>query len=638
MLLSRIWYFAIAAVAATTLVAVLLLQMAFNRQHENVALDELRRDRFEFELMLNLDARSRLSNIAVMSADGEVRSLLRGASGRRGGADAESQERLRNKLDQLNRRLEKTRSLDRRGGTRGDLVFAVSKDGTIVAQLGAGTPPDGASLGAFPLVERALAGFVRDDVWVYNEQVYRMAARPVIDGGQYVGAIVHGKRIDDRLATELSERLNGAGVVFFLRDRVIASHVPAESAITAQNVEGRLREALADQELQGGGRTPTLEVGETGRAVYSLLAGSAAYSDAGYSITRPVARFASPFDAFDEVADEDVAESSGAMTLVGVGALLVFALAMVFVWLERDRPLGRLRRESNDVSARKVERLNVSLFGGGYRRLAIAFNEALDKVTEVAAGAGPARSAANLDEILGPTPSEQPPSFFGFASEAPEGTLGDIPEIPAAPSLPHDTQTVPTGGDPVRARAPAPAAGGPPRIGAPPPPPPQPPPVAKPSPSPAIAPPNAAGPAASPPAGPPPATRSASFGGAAAPEAVSRTEAVRRAPAAPAGMPGFDDEGATMVAQVPSDLLAAAAELGTKPGGTGEDAFRQVFEEYLATKRQCGESTAGLTFERFAQTLRKNREDIMSKHGAEEVRFAVYVKDGRAALKATPVK
>jgi hypothetical protein len=55
-------------------------------------------------------------------------------------------------------------------------------------------------------------------------------------------------------------------------------------------------------------------------------------------------------------------------------------------------------------------------------------------------------------------------------------------------------------------------------------------------------------------------------------------------------------------------------------------------------KRQCGEATANLTFEKFAVTLRKNKDQILSRHGAAKVRFTVYEKDGKAALKATPIK
>ena len=99
---------------------------------------------------------------------------------------------------------------------------------------------------------------------------------------------------------------------------------------------------------------------------------------------------------------------------------------------------------------------------------------------------------------------------------------------------------------------------------------------------------------------------------------------------------GLDDEeedGATMVAHVPKELLAAAAE-----ANEDEAHFKEVFEQFLALKTECGEPTAGLTLDKFKQTLRKNREAIVSKHGAKTVRFTVYKKDGKAALKATPVK
>jgi hypothetical protein len=66
--------------------------------------------------------------------------------------------------------------------------------------------------------------------------------------------------------------------------------------------------------------------------------------------------------------------------------------------------------------------------------------------------------------------------------------------------------------------------------------------------------------------------------------------------------------------------------------------FREVFEDFLALKRKCGEKTDNLTFERFAAKLRNNRDALMSKHHCRTVRFQVYVKDGKAALKASPVR
>jgi hypothetical protein len=70
----------------------------------------------------------------------------------------------------------------------------------------------------------------------------------------------------------------------------------------------------------------------------------------------------------------------------------------------------------------------------------------------------------------------------------------------------------------------------------------------------------------------------------------------------------------------------------------GDAYFKQVYDQFVSVKKSCGENTAGLTYQKFSEKLVKNRDDLMSKTGCREVRFTVYVKDGKAALKATPVK
>jgi hypothetical protein len=64
-----------------------------------------------------------------------------------------------------------------------------------------------------------------------------------------------------------------------------------------------------------------------------------------------------------------------------------------------------------------------------------------------------------------------------------------------------------------------------------------------------------------------------------------------------------------------------------------------VYDEFLRVKTQCGEPTDKLSFEKFAQKLAKNTSDIKKKKpGVADVKFTVYVKDGKAALKAKIVK
>jgi len=58
----------------------------------------------------------------------------------------------------------------------------------------------------------------------------------------------------------------------------------------------------------------------------------------------------------------------------------------------------------------------------------------------------------------------------------------------------------------------------------------------------------------------------------------------------------------------------------------------------VALKKRCGENIDSLTFEKFSRKLRKNRDALISKHDCKSVKFQVYIKDGKAALKASPVK
>jgi hypothetical protein len=131
-----------------------------------------------------------------------------------------------------------------------------------------------------------------------------------------------------------------------------------------------------------------------------------------------------------------------------------------------------------------------------------------------------------------------------------------------------------------------------------------------------------------------------------------------QARAAELGAVPDDDEdigGTTRVMPVSQDLLAASAAqpaesmppvrvTGSRPAPaiaalTDEDQHLQdVFEEFVATRELCGEAADGLTFEKFSVKLRKNREQLVQKLACRTVRFQVYVKEGKAAIKASPVR
>ena len=134
------------------------------------------------------------------------------------------------------------------------------------------------------------------------------------------------------------------------------------------------------------------------------------------------------------------------------------------------------------------------------------------------------------------------------------------------------------------------------------------------------------------------ATVAASPGAAAAQQRLGTAGTVPAAfpsPGAPKAL-GKDEDEQTMVAQPSADLIAATGGHGTVADPAAE--WHQVYEEFLRTKRECNEPTEGLTFEKFQQTLKKNRDALMQRHGCKRVKFSVYVKEGRASLKATPVR
>jgi hypothetical protein len=92
-------------------------------------------------------------------------------------------------------------------------------------------------------------------------------------------------------------------------------------------------------------------------------------------------------------------------------------------------------------------------------------------------------------------------------------------------------------------------------------------------------------------------------------------------------------------APTPADLLGSAARAAPAPAGGGEEGhWHEVFDEFLRVRAECGEPSDGLSYDKFRVKLVKNKEQLVQKYGCKTVRFQVYVKEGKAALKATPVR
>lgn len=102
----------------------------------------------------------------------------------------------------------------------------------------------------------------------------------------------------------------------------------------------------------------------------------------------------------------------------------------------------------------------------------------------------------------------------------------------------------------------------------------------------------------------------------------------------PAPAPAFNDE----LAPAPDLGDSDSVSLADVGGEDREGYYRKIYDEFVETKAACGESTEGFTYEKFAKKLRKQSDNLLSRDDVKDVQFSVYVKDGKAALRAKVIK
>jgi hypothetical protein len=69
------------------------------------------------------------------------------------------------------------------------------------------------------------------------------------------------------------------------------------------------------------------------------------------------------------------------------------------------------------------------------------------------------------------------------------------------------------------------------------------------------------------------------------------------------------------------------------PNDLSDARVRQIYAEYVRSKRAQNESTASITYENMAKSIRESSEKLRDKHGGRTVDFEVSVKDGKTILK-----
>jgi hypothetical protein len=117
------------------------------------------------------------------------------------------------------------------------------------------------------------------------------------------------------------------------------------------------------------------------------------------------------------------------------------------------------------------------------------------------------------------------------------------------------------------------------------------------------------------------------------PEEQAASTAPAPEAAEPPASPSPEEPPASPALGVPAPTPAAS------PVSTAdEDHWSSVYQEFIKVRRDCGESAEGVPYPRFRSKLQQNRDNMVAKYGCRTVRFQVYVKQGKAALKASPVR
>ncbi|HWO10402.1 MAG TPA: MXAN_5187 family protein, partial [Polyangiaceae bacterium] len=475
------------------------------------------------------------------------------------------------------------------GGDGFDAVFAVAQSGEVLAHIGfdqaAGSPEF--ELGGYPVVADALHGYVRDDT-LQLDRLYRVVARPVeFEVGQLpAGAIVGARVIDDGFAAQLAER-TGAAVAFYGSGRRQAAGLPPGLQLDGlDQIVSDLASLAQDADYGSKGRSSVHELADGMAVIYSRLPGEAWQLGAGYAVARQGYRVGglrgvlSQADSKDKEAVQTVLLIAIAVGAIGLGMLLS-------VW-EYGGPLRSFRRQVKALSGSPGARFSAEKLRAPFRQLALDLNLAFDRVAR--AGGDGAPISIGFEQMFGEAGSQPPMSAFGVPPSVPP------PHVPADVAPPPASQAFASAGAAAPPRRP-------PRSGT----------------QPGVAPPAHA--------------HEPAFAGSSGATVMG----LGQLPAAPPALPNLEPGYGELAPH--GTAMAVGAEPGHVNGSDEiEPGWTQVYQDFVRIKQDCGEAVDGFTFERFSQTLRKNRDTLMREHGVQQVQFSAYVKQGRAALKAKPVR
>ena len=596
MFLSKIFFILLALVAAIAATFAVIAPRPFERRMGTLEGQRLDRAQYAAEQMFKVDAHKWIDHVGKLGRDAIIAESLDAAS--RGSGEytvihRTIQDRFRTLIPDL-----------ASGGI--DSIVALDTKGRVIARVGENEKEYGDYIGGAEIISDALRGYLSDDVWGVNGRLQRLAAAPVLSKNRdrMVGAVYVSAETGPALVERLKRNLD-VDVALLLRGKVIASsRSPGELDALPELLTRHAKEIETAKRTQ----PIPMTVGKKDLiVVVAPFPGQAGEQQAYYALLGDHPANTGITALFANATSDDLGWAQFPWLKLALGMFGAIIVGLALQRMEHDSPIGRLRRELQKVASGDLHKVHDSSYGGKVGGLARDINAAMERFTHAPTQRSDI-AGKDLNAILGPS----------------GGSTFDLPASDSAFS----------GGDP-------PPAFAPPSAGFAPPPPPS-------------------SSFASPPipsfAPPPPPTFSApqpfnaaalGFGGSSSGGGGS-SMAAEETHQDPIPLPG-----ATKVSMPWGQSLPSAPPSYEPPVNSDGDAtrvvpydaeeeeeahFRHIFDDFIAKKRDCGESTVGLTRDKFLQKLRDNKASLVAKHNCRTVRFSVYVKDGKAALKATPIR
>jgi hypothetical protein len=644
MSLSKLWLFLLTMALGLLVFALLLSPAQVRRSASHSVRGRMELAQQSATLLLQNSARMWIDTAAQLAQDAVLQSALEEMV--RGQAELELLHRTAQ--EQL-RKANQTLKLS--------LLLITDARGRVLARVGQDEELYKDSIVGYPLVRDAVRGYRLDDLWYQGGALLRMAAAPVFSAARdrYVGAVVLGQAVGPELADQLREKI-GLDVAFLYDGRVVASSRPAEKLPAplvqfARDNQGLLQDTTEMLPLQD-------EV-----ALLFGLPGAAADQGAALALLGSApqgVRLKSLVSDFTAVIGDGELPLQQLPFVVG-GVALLFLIGLVLLRTEAEGPLMRLAAEVRGITRRRADRVEEQRYRRMWRELAQAINAVLrssrpaaaeiaEPVAQPAEGVQAVQEVAPAQVVQGGALAQAVPVVPSPPAPLPEGEGG---RIPYTGSFSHMDETLPDVGRGSHASPHSSSA-------------------TLPAPLPELLEPERprgiplpltyTGRRAEPPEPEPEAASAKTIADPVLEAELSQLsplqaemptvqdiphslvqaaieQALHAAPApfiGPARVRERLNSQPTQEIRVPREA-SQSQPLSTPLEDELEVSFRQIYQEFVVTKQRCHEPVEGLTYDKFAAKLRQSRDQIMRQHSCKSVRFHVYIKEGKAALKATPV-